>query len=547
MANSQHFVLLSCRNPSNSSIIGRWVLDRKENTMNEEQRLASQQAINSKSSSANTEKDYSKYFQSTYTAPSLKDAKKRGKEEIQYHKDFNIDEQFMGMGTGRKFLIRTYGCQMNEHDTEVMAGIFLQLGYEPTENVEEANVILMNTCAIRENAENRVFGELGHLKPLKLKNPDLLIGVCGCMSQEEAVVKKILKTYDQVDMIFGTHNIHRLPEILNEAYLSKEMVIEVWSKEGDVIENLPKVRKGNTKAWVNIMYGCDKFCTYCIVPYTRGKERSRLPEDIIQEVRTLASQGYQEITLLGQNVNAYGKDFENRQYRLSHLMDDLRKIDIPRIRFTTSHPRDFDDALIDVLAQKGNLVEHIHLPVQSGSSDMLKIMARKYTRESYLELVRKIRAKMPDVALTTDIIVGFPNETEEQFEETLSLYKEVGFEMAYTYIYSARAGTPAAKMQDNVPLEVKKDRLQRLNAVVNEYCGKALKKYDGEIVEVLVEGESKRNPDVLAGYTRKNKLVNFKAPKEVIGKLAKVKVTEAKTWSLSGELVEVIASEEVKV
>lgn len=547
MANSQHFVLLSCRNPSNSSIIGRWVLDRKENTMNEEQRLASQQAINSKSSSANTEKDYSKYFQSTYTAPSLKDAKKRGKEEIQYHKDFNIDEQFMGMGTGRKFLIRTYGCQMNEHDTEVMAGIFLQLGYEPTENVEEANVILMNTCAIRENAENRVFGELGHLKPLKLKNPDLLIGVCGCMSQEEAVVKKILKTYDQVDMIFGTHNIHRLPEILNEAYLSKEMVIEVWSKEGDVIENLPKVRKGNTKAWVNIMYGCDKFCTYCIVPYTRGKERSRLPEDIIQEVRSLASQGYQEITLLGQNVNAYGKDFENRQYRLSHLMDDLRKIDIPRIRFTTSHPRDFDDALIEVLAQKGNLVEHIHLPVQSGSSDMLKIMARKYTRESYLELVRKIRAKMPDVVLTTDIIVGFPNETEEQFEETLSLYKEVGFEMAYTYIYSARAGTPAAKMQDNVPLEVKKDRLQRLNAVVNEYCGKALKKYDGEIVEVLVEGESKRNPDVLAGYTRKNKLVNFKAPKEVIGKLAKVKVTEAKTWSLSGELVEVIASEEVKV
>lgn len=547
MANSQHFVLLSCRNPSNSSIIGRWVLDRKENTMNEEQRLASQQAINSKSTSANTEKDYSKYFQSTYTAPSLKDAKKRGKEEIQYHKDFNIDEQFMGMGTGRKFLIRTYGCQMNEHDTEVMAGIFLQLGYEPTENVEEANVILMNTCAIRENAENRVFGELGHLKPLKLKNPDLLIGVCGCMSQEEAVVKKILKTYDQVDMIFGTHNIHRLPEILNEAYLSKEMVIEVWSKEGDVIENLPKVRKGNTKAWVNIMYGCDKFCTYCIVPYTRGKERSRLPEDIIQEVRSLASQGYQEITLLGQNVNAYGKDFENRQYRLSHLMDDLRKIDIPRIRFTTSHPRDFDDALIEVLAQKGNLVEHIHLPVQSGSSDMLKIMARKYTRESYLELVRKIRAKMPDVALTTDIIVGFPNETEEQFEETLSLYKEVGFEMAYTYIYSARAGTPAAKMQDNVPLEVKKDRLQRLNAVVNEYCGKALKKYDGEIVEVLVEGESKRNPDVLAGYTRKNKLVNFKAPKEVIGKLAKVKVTEAKTWSLSGELVEVIASEEVKV
>ncbi|WP_397537584.1 tRNA (N6-isopentenyl adenosine(37)-C2)-methylthiotransferase MiaB [Rummeliibacillus pycnus] len=513
--------------------------------MNEEQRLASQQVKTTKSTTAKTEKDYSKYFQSDYTAPSLKDAKKRGKEDVQYHNDFKIDEEFMGMGTGRKFLIRTYGCQMNEHDTEVMAGIFIQLGYEPTENVEEANVILMNTCAIRENAENRVFGELGHLKPLRQKNPDLLIGVCGCMSQEEAVVKKILKTYDQVDMIFGTHNIHRLPEILNEAYLSKEMVVEVWSKEGDVIENLPKVRKGNTKAWVNIMYGCDKFCTYCIVPYTRGKERSRLPEDIIQEVRSLAAQGYKEVTLLGQNVNAYGKDFDDRNYRLGDLMDELRKIDIPRIRFTTSHPRDFDDHLIEVLAKKGNLVEHIHLPVQSGSSDMLKIMARKYTRESYLELVRKIRTAIPDVALTTDIIVGFPNETEEQFEETISLYKEVGFEMAYTYVYSPREGTPAAKMKDNIPLEVKKDRLQRLNDVVNEYCGQALKKYDGQIVEVLVEGESKRNPNVLAGYTRKNKLVNFVAPKEVIGKLVKVKVTEAKTWSLHGELIEVVSSQEV--
>lgn len=512
--------------------------------MNEEQRLASQQ-VNTKSTST-AEKDYSKYFQSVYTAPSLKNAKRRGKEEVQYHKDFKIDEKFRGMGTGRKFLIRTYGCQMNEHDTEVMAGIFIQLGYEPTEDVKEANVILMNTCAIRENAENRVFGELGHLKPLKRENPDLLIGVCGCMSQEEAVVKKILKTYDQVDMIFGTHNIHRLPEILNEAYLSKEMVVEVWSKEGDIIENLPKVRKGHTKAWVNIMYGCDKFCTYCIVPYTRGKERSRLPEDIIQEVRSLAAQGYKEITLLGQNVNAYGKDFENRNYRLGDLMDELRLIDIPRIRFTTSHPRDFDDHLIEVLAKKGNLVEHIHLPVQSGSSDMLKIMARKYTRESYLELVKKIRKAMPDVALTTDIIVGFPNETEEQFEETLSLYKEVGFEMAYTYVYSPREGTPAAKMKDNVPLEVKKDRLQRLNKVVNEYCAEALKKYDGQIVEVLVEGESKKNPEVLAGYTRKNKLVNFVAPKEVIGELVKVKITDAKTWSLQGEFIEVVSSQEVK-
>lgn len=511
--------------------------------MNEEQRLLGQEIKQLKPLTPVKEKDYSQFFQST---PSLKDAKKRGKENIEYRDDFKIDERFVNMGADRKFYIRTYGCQMNEHDTEVMAGIFEQLGYEATDDVKEANVILLNTCAIRENAENRVFGELGHFKPLKLQKPDLLIGVCGCMSQEEAVVSKILKTYDQVDMVFGTHNIHRLPEILNEAYMSKETVIDVWSREGDVIENLPKVRKGHTKAWVNIMYGCDKFCTYCIVPYTRGKERSRLPEDIIQEVRELAAQGYKEITLLGQNVNAYGKELENRSYGLGELMEELRKIDIPRIRFTTSHPRDFDDYLIEVLAKKGNLVEHIHLPVQSGSSDMLKIMARKYNRQSYLELVAKIRKAIPDVSLTTDIIVGFPNETEEQFEETLSLYREVGFEMAFTYVYSPREGTPAAKMVDNIPLAVKKERLQRLNEVVGEYCGKAMKQFEGQIVEVLVEGESKRNANVLAGYTRKNKLVNFVAPREVIGQLVNVRITEAKTYSLAGEFIEVVSSHEVK-
>ncbi|WP_243289806.1 tRNA (N6-isopentenyl adenosine(37)-C2)-methylthiotransferase MiaB [Bacillus sp. FJAT-47783] len=503
--------------------------------MNEKQRLETTQV---NPSDKKSEKDYSKYFETVFMPPSLKDAKKRGKEEVKYHNDFKISEQFKGMGNGRKFYIRTYGCQMNEHDTEVMAGIFMALGYEPTDRPDDANVILLNTCAIRENAENKVFGELGHLKHLKMEKPDLLLGVCGCMSQEESVVNKILKHYQFVDMIFGTHNIHRLPHILNEAYMAKEMVIEVWSKEGDVIENLPKERRGNIKAWVNIMYGCDKFCTYCIVPYTRGKERSRRPEEIIQEVRHLAAQGYQEITLLGQNVNAYGKDFEDMEYGLGDLMDELRKIDIPRIRFTTSHPRDFDDHLIEVLAKGGNLVEHIHLPVQSGSSDILKIMARKYTREQFLELVRKIKAAIPDVALTTDIIVGFPNETEEQFEETLSLYREVGFESAYTFIYSPREGTPAAKMKDNVPMEVKKERLQRLNNLVNELSAEAMKKYEGQIVEVLVEGESKNNPEILAGYTRKNKLVNFKAPKSAIGKLVKVKITNAKTWTLDGEMVE---------
>lgn len=400
--------------------------------MNEEQRKAGTIDVLAQRDSKE-EKDYSKYFnfEHVYQPPSLKDAKKRGKETVQYNRDFQIDEKFRGMGKGRTFLIKTYGCQMNAHDTEVMAGILTALGYTPTEDVNTADVILLNTCAIRENAENKVFGEIGNLKHIKQERPDCLIGVCGCMSQEESVVNKILKSYQNVDMIFGTHNIHRLPQILEEAYLSKAMVVEVWSKEGDVIENLPKVRQGRIKAWVNIMYGCDKFCTYCIVPFTRGKERSRRPEDIIEEVRDLARQGYQEITLLGQNVNAYGKDIEDLEYGLGDLLADISKIDIPRVRFTTSHPWDFTDRMIEVIAEGGNIVPHIHLPVQSGNDQVLKIMGRKYTRESYLDLVARIKAAMPDVALTTDIIVGYPNETEAQFEETLSLYEAVGFEHAY--------------------------------------------------------------------------------------------------------------------
>lgn len=508
-----------------------------ERPMNEEQRLQTQQPKNSHSPDKKSVRNDNKDQETIFIPPSMRDAKKRGREEVAYHKDFSIPDHLKGMGNERKFYIRTYGCQMNDHDTEVMAGIFHELGFIQTDATDDADVVLLNTCAIRENAENKVFGELGHLKAMKKEKPELLLGVCGCMPQSEAVVNKILTTHQHVDMIFGTHNIHRLPEILHEAYMSKEMVVEVWSKEGDIIENLPKERHGNIKAWVNIMYGCDKFCTYCIVPFTRGKERSRRPEDIIQEVRELAARGYKEVTLLGQNVNAYGKDFEDRDYRFGHLMDDLRKIDIPRIRFTTSHPRDFDDHLVEVLAERGNLVEHIHLPVQSGSTDVLKIMARKYTREQYLTLVKKIQQAIPDVALTTDIIVGYPNETDEQFEETLSLYKEVGFDTAFTFIYSPREGTPAAKMVDNVPMEVKKERLQRLNQLVNDISAQKMKAFEGQVVEVLVEGESKNNPDVLAGYTRKNKLVNFKAPKSAIGKLVQVEITEAKTWSLDGKLV----------
>ncbi|WP_096189053.1 tRNA (N6-isopentenyl adenosine(37)-C2)-methylthiotransferase MiaB [Evansella halocellulosilytica] len=509
--------------------------------MNEEQRkMQTQASDNSLSADKKSvqKKDYSQYFQTTYIPPNLKQAKKRGKEDVEIHYDFDIPEDMQGIGIGKKFLIRTYGCQMNEHDSENMAGILMNMGFESTTETDDADIILLNTCAIRENAENKVFGEIGHLKTLKRERPELILGVCGCMSQEESVVNKILEKHQQVDLIFGTHNIHRLPTLIKNAIFNKEMVIEVWSKEGDIIENMPRARKGKIQGWVNIMYGCDKFCTYCIVPYTRGKERSRRPEDIIEEVRHLARNGYKEITLLGQNVNAYGKDLVDMDYGLGDLMDEIRKIDIPRVRFTTSHPRDFDDHLIDVLAKGGNLVEHIHLPVQSGNSDVLKLMARKYTREHYVELANKIKEKIPHASFTTDIIVGFPNETEEQFEDTLSLVKEMEYDTAFTYIYSPRDGTPAAKMEDNIPMEVKKDRLRRLNEVVNDLAAKKNKPYEGQVVEVLVEGESKKNPDVLTGRTRTNRLVNLRAPKSAIGQLVNVKITEAKTWSLDGHVVE---------
>jgi tRNA-2-methylthio-N6-dimethylallyladenosine synthase len=478
-----------------------------------------------------SDKDYAQYFQ----PPSLTDAKQRGKEEIAVHYDFAIPEDMLEFGKHKYYLIRTYGCQMNEHDTEVMRGLLEQMGYQATEDKHQADVILLNTCAIRENAEDKVFGELGHLKALKAEKPGLVLGVCGCMSQEEAVVNRILQKHSFVDLIFGTHNIHRLPSLLKEAVFSKEMVIEVWSKEGDIIENLPKKREG-IRAWVNIMYGCDKFCTYCIVPYTRGKERSRRPQDVLAEVRDLARQGFKEITLLGQNVNAYGKDFEDITYTFANLMDDMRKIDVPRIRFTTSHPRDFDDDLIAVLSKKGNLVEHIHLPVQSGSTEVLKKMSRKYSREHYSQLVAKIKTAIPDVVLTTDIIVGFPGETEEQFEDTMQLVHEVGFDMAFSFIYSPREGTPAAEMEDNVPMEAKKQRLYRLNEALNEYSKISNEKLRGELVEVLVEGESKNNPDVLSGRTRTNKMVHFTGSKDLIGHLVQVKVLEAQTWVLKGEL-----------
>lgn len=480
------------------------------------------------------EKDYSRYFQ----RPSISDARKRGRENTKVNRDFVIEDSIRNVGHGKKYLIKTYGCQMNEHDSEAIIGIAEELGYTKAKTEEEADLIILNTCAIRENAENRVFGELGRLKPLKRNNPDLILGVCGCMSQEEKVVNQLMEKFQHVDLIFGTHNIYRLPEYIHNALLGKERVIEVWSQEGDIIENMPRVRRGNTKAWVNIMYGCDEFCTYCIVPYTRGKERSRLPEDIIAEIKHLAEEGYKEVTLLGQNVNAYGKDFKERDYTFGHLLGDLYQVDIPRIRFTTSHPRDFDELTIATLAKRGNLMEYIHLPVQSGNNDVLKRMNRKYTREMYLQLVKDIKTAIPDVSLTTDIIVGFPGETEEQFQDTLSLVEEVGYEGAFTFIFSAREGTPAAKMKDDISEADKKARLYRLNEIINRQYKEGNQRFSGKTVEVLVEGTSKNDDSVLAGYTRNNKLVNFKGDASKIGQIVNVKITQAKTWHLSGEMIE---------
>lgn len=508
---------------------------------------------------AKDSKDYSKYFDFSdakvisedergkkirirgreiqiLSEPNHRIEKQRGKEDIQVLYEEAIPEELQNIGQGKHYIVYTFGCQMNEHDTETIKGLLEQMGYQATEDRKEADIILLNTCAIRENAEDKVFGELGHLKALKTENPELLLGVCGCMSQEEGVVNRILQKHGFVDLIFGTHNIHRLPRLIQESLFNKEMVVEVWSKEGDIIENLPKKREG-MRGWVNIMYGCDKFCTYCIVPFTRGKERSRRPEDVINEVRELARQGFKEITLLGQNVNAYGKDFTDMNYTFGDLMDDIHKIDIPRIRFTTSHPRDFDDRLIEVLAKGGNLVEHIHLPVQSGSSEILKRMSRKYSREHYLQLVDKIKKAIPNVVFSTDIIVGFPGETEEQFQDTLSLVREVGFDFAYTFLYSPREGTPAAVMEDNVPLEVKKERLQRLNDIIKEQSRMSNDAKLGQIVEVLVESESKNNSNVLAGRTRSNKLVHFEGSSDLIGTFVQVEITDTLTWYIKGNIV----------
>ncbi|SKC73175.1 tRNA (N6-isopentenyl adenosine(37)-C2)-methylthiotransferase MiaB [Maledivibacter halophilus] len=450
------------------------------------------------------------------------------KKNEEYHKK---------TGKMKKYLIKTYGCQMNEHDSEKLAGILSNMDYIECNNKEEADLIIFNTCCVRENAELKVYGNLGQLKALKKKNPDMIIAVCGCMMQQAHVVEQIKKKHPFVDLIFGTHNLHNFPVLLANCKQTDNMLIEIWDEEGQIIEGMPSIRKYGLKAFVNIMYGCNNFCTYCIVPYTRGRERSRQPEDIINEVKHLVENGTKEITLLGQNVNSYGKtleeklDFADLLYRINEIEG------LERIRFMTSHPKDISKKLIIAIKECDKVCEHIHLPVQAGSNNVLKRMNRKYTKEKYLEIVEEIKKQIPNISITTDIIVGFPGETEEDFEDTLDLVKKVKYDNSFTFIYSIRKGTPAAKMEDQVPEDVKHHRFNRLLKLMHQSAEESNFEYKDKIVEVLVEGVSKNDENILMGRTRTNKVVNFDGSNDLIGKFCNVKITKPKNFSLYGELV----------
>lgn len=469
--------------------------------------------------------------------PDLKNARIRTDKEVEYKENPIVSgTKFLG----KKYFLRTYGCQMNEHDGEQMASILEHLGMSACDDLENSDVIVLNTCAIRENAHDKVFGYLGRIKHLKKTRPDVIVAIGGCMSQEEGVVENLKKHHPYVNIVFGTHNIHELGSMLLDAAAEKQD-IEVYSIEGDVYEHIPYKRASKITAWVNIIYGCDKFCTYCIVPYTRGKERSRHMDEIVSEVEALKKRGYMEVTLLGQNVNAYGHDLKEK-VEFSELLEAVAKTGIPRIRFVTSHPWNFTDKMIEVIAKYDNIMPYIHLPLQSGSDRILKLMGRKYTKNEYLDLFHKMKSQIPNVSITTDIIVGFPGETESDFESTLEVVEECKFDGAFTFIFSPREGTPAAKMKDDTPLEEKEERLQRLNNRINAFSKESNLRLLNQTVPVLVLGESEKDPTKVYGYTDTMKLVNVKAPKNTIGKIIDVKITDAKSFSLDGEINEKIHS-----
>ena len=466
--------------------------------------------------------------------PNMIDAKRRNNDKVNYV-NYNVDLQF---GEGKTFFVRTYGCQMNEHDSEKIRGMLRDCGFSEGSSYENADVVILNTCAIRENAHDKVFGFLGVLKHIKdTTNKDLIIGLCGCMSQEEVVVDQILNKYKYVDFVCGTHNLDNILNIIKNKIDTSKRQIEVLSYSGDVVEGVPVKRDSKYSAWVDIIYGCDKFCTYCIVPYTRGAQRSRKKEAIIDEVKKLKEDGYLEVTLLGQNVNAYGKDLYD-DYDLADLLRDVSEIGIPRVRFVTSHPWDFTDRMVDVIAEHENIMPYIHLPLQSGSNKILKAMNRRYTKEDYIKLYDSIRTKVKNASVTTDIIVGFPGETEEDFQDTLDVVNYCKYDGAFTFAFSKRENTPAALMKETVTEDEKLDRLHRLNEVVNKYSNEANQKLKGKVLKCLVTSLSEKDKTKVCGYTENMKLVNIEGPESLIGKIVDVEITETKSFSLDGKYLE---------
>jgi len=436
-----------------------------------------------------------------------------------------------------KYKILTWGCQMNTHDSEVISGILEEMEYRPSDTIEDLDIIILNTCCIRENAERKVYGRIAELKQFKQKNPNLILAVSGCMVQQPHVVEHIKKKLPYVDILFGINKVHRLAELIDDCRQANSPVVDIM-QDKHLKEDLPIRREDDKKAWVTITYGCNNFCSYCIVPYVRGRETSRSPENILREVEHLAQQGFLEINLLGQNVNSYGKDLKNPVF-FPELIRRVNEIDgVERIRFLTSHPKDLSDELILAMKECDKLCEHLHLPVQSGSNRILSKMNRKYTREHYLGLIEKLRAAIPGIAITTDFIVGFPGETEEDFEDTLDLVRKAQFDSAFTFIYSQRQGTPAAKYRNQIDEDIKKHRLDRLMKLQEDITKEKNHQHQNKILDVLVEGLSKGNAKRLSGRTRTNKLVNFEGPEELIGKIVNIKITEPHTWSLVGEIVD---------
>ncbi len=435
----------------------------------------------------------------------------------------------------KKYHIITYGCQMNEHDSERIAATLEKMGYISTFDLQDADFILINTCCVRENAELKVFGKLGSFKTLKKKNRDLVIAVCGCMMQQDHIVTEIKKKYRHVDIVFGTHNVHNLPSLLLNVLTTKESIVQIWDIDGEVIENTESKRKYNLKAFVNIMYGCNNFCTFCIVPYTRGRERSREKENILNEIKDLVKNGTKEITLLGQNVNSYGKTLDE-PVTFAELLEATANIKgVKRLKFMTSHPKDLSKDVIDIMAKYDNISNYLHLPVQTGSNELLKKMNRRYTVEKYLEIMNYAKEKMPDIALSTDLIIGFPGETEEDVELLIDFIKKVEYDSAFTFIYSKRVGTPAYKMENHIPDEIKHRRFQKVLDEINKIIIRKNAEFKDKLVEVLVE-EYNEKDDTLVGRTESNRTVHFKGSKELIGEFKHIRITEPKKFSLFGVL-----------